>query len=177
MEITLEASPGISGDEADFSADFTAPADMQALTDTSMAKAMINALVSVMEVMSDSLSQTFAQTLLQAQRSAQPTTRAAVPVLTPALLQPGHKASYKAKNSSKTIEIDSTIPVTDGAINLPPCKRATSQAKLTRLWKRAKAQLNSEYELSDIEEEFPESYMEEYLYSHLLCFRLAASHI
>ncbi|CAH2295353.1 Hypothetical predicted protein [Pelobates cultripes] len=28
-------------------------------------------------------------------------------------------------------------------------------------WKRAKAQLNSESELSDIEEEFPESYMKD----------------
>ncbi|CAH2282123.1 Hypothetical predicted protein, partial [Pelobates cultripes] len=70
------------------------------------------------------------------------------------------KASYKAKHSSKTIEIDSTIPVMDGAINLPPRKRATSRAKSTRLWKRAKAQLNSESKFSDIEEKFTEFYME-----------------
>ncbi|CAH2248089.1 Hypothetical predicted protein [Pelobates cultripes] len=57
--------------------------------------------------------------------------------------------------------MDSSIPVTDVAINLPLRKRATSRAKSTRLWKRAKAQLNSESELSDIEEEFPESYMED----------------
>ncbi|CAH2325256.1 Hypothetical predicted protein [Pelobates cultripes] len=57
--------------------------------------------------------------------------------------------------------MDSTIPVTDGAISLPLRKRATSRAKSTRLWKRAKAQLNSESELSDIEEEFPESNMED----------------
>ncbi|CAH2285329.1 Hypothetical predicted protein [Pelobates cultripes] len=76
-------------------------------------------------------------------------------------MEPGRKASYKAKHSSKTIEMDSSIPVKDGAINLPPRKSATSRAKSTRLWKRAKAQLNSESELSDIEEEFPESYMED----------------
>ncbi|CAH2282109.1 Hypothetical predicted protein, partial [Pelobates cultripes] len=92
--------------------------------------------------------------------SPQPTIQVAVPVLIPALLQPGRKASYKAKHSSKTIDMDSTIPVTDGAINLPPRKRATSRAKSTRLWKRGKAQLNSESELSDVEEEFHESYME-----------------
>ncbi|CAH2223071.1 Hypothetical predicted protein [Pelobates cultripes] len=57
--------------------------------------------------------------------------------------------------------MDSAIPVTDGAINLPLCKRTTSRAKSTRLWKRAKAQLNSEFELSDIKEEFPESHMED----------------
>ncbi|CAH2277281.1 Hypothetical predicted protein [Pelobates cultripes] len=57
--------------------------------------------------------------------------------------------------------MDSSIPVMDGAINLPQRKRATSRTKSTRLWKIAKAQLNSESELSDIEEEFPESYMEE----------------
>ncbi|CAH2278325.1 Hypothetical predicted protein, partial [Pelobates cultripes] len=56
--------------------------------------------------------------------------------------------------------MDSTIPVMDGAINLPPRKRATSRAKSTRLWKRAKAQLNSESKFSDIEEKFTEFYME-----------------
>ncbi|CAH2276666.1 Hypothetical predicted protein [Pelobates cultripes] len=52
--------------------------------------------------------------------------------------------------------MDSTIPV-----NLPPRNRATSRAKSTRLWKMAKAQPKSESELSDIEEEFAESYMED----------------
>ncbi|CAH2296374.1 Hypothetical predicted protein [Pelobates cultripes] len=70
--------------------------------------------------------------------------------------------------------MDSTIPVMDGAINLPPHKRATSRAKSTRLWKRTKAQLNSESKFSDIEEKFTEFYMEVYLYSHLRCFSLAA---
>ncbi|CAH2248533.1 Hypothetical predicted protein, partial [Pelobates cultripes] len=114
-----------------------------------------------MSVMSALLSHTFAQALLQAQRLAQLTTQAAVPELTHALPQPGRKASYKAKHSSKTIKMDSTIPVTDGAVDLPPRKRATSLAKLAKLWKWAKAQLHSESELSDIEEEFPESYMDE----------------
>ncbi|CAH2284822.1 Hypothetical predicted protein [Pelobates cultripes] len=53
--------------------------------------------------------------------------------------------------------MDSTIP---GAINLPPCKRATSREKSATLWKRAKDQLDSESEPSNIEE-FPESYMED----------------
>ncbi|CAH2277172.1 Hypothetical predicted protein [Pelobates cultripes] len=64
----------------------------------------------------------------------------------------GRNASNKAKHSSKTIEMD-------GAINLPPRKRATSRAKSTRLWKGAKAQLNSESELSDIGKVYPEFYM------------------
>ncbi|CAH2283806.1 Hypothetical predicted protein, partial [Pelobates cultripes] len=49
--------------------------------------------------------------------------------------------------------IDSYTPVTDGAPNMPPRIRATSWAKLARLWKRAKAQLDSESDLSEIEEE------------------------
>ncbi|CAH2251364.1 Hypothetical predicted protein, partial [Pelobates cultripes] len=71
---------------------------------------------------------------------------------------PSRKASYKAKNSSKTIEMDSSIPVTDGAINLPPRKRATSRAISTRL---EKGKSPTELRLSDIEEEFPESYMKD----------------
>ncbi|CAH2295372.1 Hypothetical predicted protein [Pelobates cultripes] len=57
--------------------------------------------------------------------------------------------------------MDSTIPVTDGAINLPPRKRATSRENRPVFGKRPKAQLNSESELSDTEEKFPESCMED----------------
>ncbi|CAH2294235.1 Hypothetical predicted protein [Pelobates cultripes] len=123
------------------------------LIDTSMSQTMTKALVSAMGVMTDSLSQTFAQALLQAQRSAHPSNLQVMPLSTPAQSQSGHKAVCKTKHSSQSIEMDSSEPVTDGVINLPPRKRATSQAKSARLWKRAKAQLDSESELSDIEEE------------------------
>ncbi|CAH2277306.1 Hypothetical predicted protein [Pelobates cultripes] len=53
--------------------------------------------------------------------------------------------------------MNSITPVTDGAIKLPPRKKATSRAQSARLWKRAKAQLDTESDLCDIEEE---SYMD-----------------
>ncbi|CAH2321684.1 Hypothetical predicted protein [Pelobates cultripes] len=105
--------------------------------------------------MSTSLSQTITQALIQAQRSAQLTVQSTASLLAPA---PQYcKATAKSKHASKNDMMDSLRTVTDGA-SLPLRKRTTSRAKSSRLWKRARAQLDSSG-LSDIEEEFDESIM------------------
>ncbi|CAH2301454.1 Hypothetical predicted protein, partial [Pelobates cultripes] len=125
---------------------------MQTLIDDTMSQAMTKALMSAMGLMSDSISQTLTHALIQAQKSAQPTAAQVLQVMTP--LQPlaGRKAVAKVKHSSMP-QMDSHAPVTDDATNMPSRKRASSRAKSAILWKRAKAQIDSESDLSDIEEE------------------------
>ncbi|CAH2312754.1 Hypothetical predicted protein [Pelobates cultripes] len=132
-------------------AELDTPAVMQTLIDDTMSQAMTKALMSAMGLMSDSISQTLTHALIQAQKSAQPTSAQIVPVTTPLQPQTGRKALAKMKHSSMP-QMDSHAPVTDGA-SIQPRKRATSRAKSARLWKRARAQVDSESDLSDIEEE------------------------
>ncbi|CAH2282846.1 Hypothetical predicted protein [Pelobates cultripes] len=139
-QVGFDAPSGASGDGAVFSAEFDASAEIQTLIDNSTSKAMTKTIMSAMGVMSDSLSQTFAQTWIQAQRSVQLTTTQALPLTTPVHPHYGHKTLAKVKHFS-ILQMGSFTPVTDGAINVPLRKRATSREKSARLWKRAKAQL------------------------------------
>ncbi|CAH2253647.1 Hypothetical predicted protein [Pelobates cultripes] len=157
IPVAVDTFLSTSGDGAKFPGDFDAPAEIQALIDNSMSKAMTKVLMSAMGVMSDSLSQTFAQALQQTQRTAQPTITQALPLKTAAQPHSGRKALTKTKHSSMS-KMDSITSVTDGVTILPPRERTTNWAKSTRLWKRAKAKLDSESDLSDIEEE---SYMDD----------------
>ncbi|CAH2252295.1 Hypothetical predicted protein [Pelobates cultripes] len=103
--------------------------------DTTVSKA----LASAMDIMSSSISKSFAQAILQAQSAAPP---AAIPAAIPTVshpTHPGRKASAKVRHSSKKM-MDSSKPVTDGAHNDPPRKRASSRAKAAMHWKWAKAQ-------------------------------------
>ncbi|CAH2302937.1 Hypothetical predicted protein, partial [Pelobates cultripes] len=143
---------GTSNNEVVFRAEFDSATDMQSLIDTTTSQAMTKALTSAMGLTSESISQTLTHALLEAQKSAQPTVDQALPSVTPAQPHIGRKAMAKLKHSSIS-QMDSYTPGTDGAPNRPPRKRANSRAKSARLWKRGNAQLDSESDLSEIEEE------------------------
>ncbi|CAH2283701.1 Hypothetical predicted protein [Pelobates cultripes] len=151
-QVTPQISQGNLG-EGTMSPDLSATADMQALFDVLVSRSISQAMVSAMGTVSTFLSHSITQAILQAHQSVQQAgTSTASSVTT---VPHGHKA--KTKHSSKTALSDSLKSVSDYA-QPPPRKRATSRAKSARLWKRARAQLDSSgSELSDIEEEMDES--------------------
>ncbi|CAH2220668.1 Hypothetical predicted protein, partial [Pelobates cultripes] len=149
---SVKTPTGVPEIGATIPADFDPTADMQYMIDNTMSHVVTKALTSAMGLMSESISQTITHALLGAQKSAQPITTQALPAIAPSQPHTGRKATAKTKHSSIS-QMDSYTPVTDGASNIPPRKRATSRAKSARLWKRAKAQLESESDLSEIEEE------------------------
>ncbi|CAH2324921.1 Hypothetical predicted protein [Pelobates cultripes] len=148
---SVKTTPGVPEIGATNPADFESTADMQLMFDNTMSHVVTKALTSAMGLMSESLSQTITHAILGAQKSTQPVATQALPAVTPSQPHIGRKATAKTKHSSIS-QMDSYTPVTDGAPNIPPHKRATSRAKSARLWKRAKAQLESESDLSEIEE-------------------------